>query len=152
MLVQVGSNLYNLAEGELLQIQAGQTLRVFYSFNYKVAEVTTLPIWASLYQKTLGLVNRVESAQTKTSRTLDTALEWQTCDGQIDIAIGSDVQAGVYGLIVEVPGFAEAEARLDDCLEVTSAPGMASWIGPLMMIAMMGMMVQMTSGMNEGME
>ena len=149
MQVQVGSNVYELVEGQPLQIQSGQTLRVFYSFSYKVAETSSVPVWGSLYQKTLGIVNRVGQAQTKTTITLDTSLAWQTYQGQIDITVGSDVKAGIYGLIVELPGFENAEARVDDCIEVIQSSGITEWIGPLIMIAMMGMMVQMASGMSQ---
>jgi len=152
MQVQVGSNIYTLVEGQPLQIQAGQTLRVFFSFSYKVAEQTSVPIWASLYQRVAGAVNRAEAAQTKTTITLDAAIAWQTYQGQIDIAVGSGVKPGIYGLIVELPGFKDADERIDDCIEVMAAPGMMEWIGPLIMIAMMGMMAQMMGGMAEGME
>ncbi len=151
MQVQLGNNLYSLVEGQPLPIQAGQTLRVFFSFRYKVADTVTVPIWASLYQKVVGVVNRVELAQTKGTITLDATTDWQTYQGQIDIAISSEVQPGVYGLIVELPGFDDAKEQIDNCIEVTGAPGMMEWIGPLMMIAMMGMMVQMMTGMSEGM-
>ena len=152
MQVQVGSNIYTLVGGEPLQIQAGQTLRVFFSFSYKVAEQTSVPIWASLYQGVAGIVNRVEAAQTKTTITLDRAVVWQTYQGYADINIDSGVKPGIYGLIVELPGFADADERIDDCIEVTAAPGITEWIGPLIVIAMMGMMAQMTAGMAEGME
>jgi len=152
MQVHVGGNIYTLVEGQPLQIQAGQTLRVFFSFSYKVAETTTIPIWASLFQRIAGMVNRVEAAQTKTTITLDTAIAWQTCQGYVDIAIGSGVKAGLYGLIVELPGFEEAEESIDECIEVTAAPGMTEWVGPLIMIAMMGMMAPMMGEMAEGME
>jgi len=152
MQVQAGANVYTLVAGQPLQVPAGGTLRVFYSFSYKVAETATVPIWASLYQKTLGVVNRVGAAQTKTTVTLDAAIAWQTYEGYVDVAIGSGVKAGVYGLIVELPGFKDAEERIDDCIEVTAAPSMFEWVGPLIMIGMMGMMAQMTAGMAEGME
>ena len=150
--VQIGNTLYPLVEGQPLLIQAGQTLRVFYAFKYKMPETTGASIWASLYQKVVGVVNRAGQAQTKTSITLDTAIAWQIYQGQIDITIGSGVKAGVYGLIVELPGRSGAEAKIDDCIEVTAAPGIAEWIGPLIVIAMMGMMVPMMGGMAEGME
>lgn len=153
MQVQVGNYIYTLVEGQPLQIQAGQTMRVFFSFSYKVAETTTVPIWVSLYTGHWmpGIeINRVDQAQTKTTITLDTAIAWQTYQGYIDIAIGSGVKAGVYGLIVEIPGFKDAEERIDDCIEVTAAPGIAEWIGPLIMIAMMGMMAQMMAGTEYG--
>ncbi|MFC1910558.1 hypothetical protein ACFLXC_04660 [Chloroflexota bacterium] len=152
MQVQLGSNLYTLAEGQPLPVQAGQTLRVIFSFSYKLADEASVPLWASLYQKTLGIVNRVEKAQTKGTIILDKSLDWTAYQGQVDIVVGEDVGSGLYGLIVEMPGFENAEARIDDCIEVTGAPGMTEWLGPLMMLAVMGMMAQMMSGMTEGRE
>ena len=147
MQVQVGNYIYPLVEGQPLLIQAGQALRVFFSFSYKVAETTTIPIWASLYQRVAGIVNRVEAAQTKTTITLDKAIVWQTFEGYVDIAIGSGVKPGIYGLIVELPGFADADERIDDSIEVAAAPGVMDWMGPLLMIAMVGMLAQTTQGM-----
>jgi len=152
MLVQVAGNLYTMVEEQTIQIQAGQTLRVYYSFSYKVAEATSIPVWGSLYQKTAGILNRVDQAQTKTTITLDKALDWQSYQGQIDIVVGSDMKAGIYGLIVELPDFENADSTIDDCIEITAAPGMTEWIGPLIMIDMMGMEVQMAGGMEEGMK
>ena len=152
MQVQLGNHIYILQQGQPLQLQAGQKLRVFFSFSYKLAGQAEAPLWASLYQRTLGIVNRVEKAQTKGTLTLEQAADWQQFNGQVDISIGSDVNAGLYGLIVEMPGFDKAEALIDDCIEITGAPGMTEWIGPLMMMAMMGMIAQMTSGMSEGIE
>jgi hypothetical protein len=143
MLVSVDNNLYTLTEGQTLQIQAGQTLRVFYSFNYRVAEPVAVPIWGSLYQKTLGLVNRVGQAQTKTNIALEPSVTGQGYQGQMNITVGSGVGAGGYGLIVEMPGFSEANARIDDCIEVTAAPGLTDWLGPLLMIGVMGMIARM---------
>ncbi len=136
--MQVGNSLFPLVEGQPLPVQAGQTLRVFYSFKYKMPEQVTAPLWASLSQAT-----RVEQAQTKTTITLERATAWQDCQGQVDIAIGSNVKTGIYGLIVELPGYKDAEARIDDCIAVQGAPGMTEWLGPFIMIAMMGMMAQM---------
>ncbi|MBC8477191.1 MAG: hypothetical protein H8D49_02495 [Dehalococcoidia bacterium] len=146
MQVQVGNYIYPLVEGQPLQIPAGSTLRVFYSFSYKVAETTTVPVWAALYTKTPVIGSRiaVEQAQRKTTITLDTAIAWQTYQGQIEFTIGSGVKPGVYGLGVESSGFKDAGDYIDDCIEVTAAPGMTEWMGPLMMIAMLGMMTQTT--------
>jgi hypothetical protein len=149
MLVQIGGNLYALVEGQPLPISAGQTLRVFFTFGYKVAETTTVPIWASLYTGHWlpGVeINRVERAQTKAFITLDRAIEWQTYEGQIDIPVGN-VSPGVYGLIVELPGFKDAEATIDDCIEALAAPGIMDWMGPMMMLVMLGMMAPLMEGM-----
>ena len=144
---QVGYDIYPLAEGQPLPISVGQTLRVFFAFGYKVAETTTVPVWASLYRR-IPWLDRMEAAQSKSFITLDKAVDWQTYQGQIDIAIGN-VSAGVYGLIVELPGFKDAEATVDDCIEVAASPGITEWMGPLMMIAMLGMVMPMVG---EGME
>ena len=158
MQVQVAGNVYSLTEGEPLPIQAGQTLRVLYAFSYKVVEQTAVPIKAALYTKlpswTLPFKPRkdVEDAKTETTITLDASVEWRSYQGQIDIAVGSGVGAGVYGLAVESPGFEGAGDYIDDCIEVPGAGGIASWIGPIIMIAMMGMVMQMMSGMTKGEE
>ena len=141
--------MYALVEGQPLPISVGQTLRVFFTFGYKVAETTTVPIWASLYTGHWlpGVeINRVERAQTKSFITLDKAIDWQTYEGQIDIAVGN-VSPGVYGLIVELPGFKDAEAKIDDCIEVRAAPGILDWMGPLMMLVMLGMVAPLMEGM-----
>ncbi len=147
MQVQVGGNIYTLGEGQPLQIQAGQTLRVFYSFSYKAADTATVPIWASLYTRTLGVVNREEQAQTKTTITLDKSITWQTYEGSIDINVGTGVNAGLYGLIVELPGFEGAEAKVDDCIEVTAGFDWTQMIGLMVVVMMMGMIMPM---MEEG--
>jgi len=141
MLAQAGSSLYTLTGGQPVPIQAGQTLKVFYSFSYKVSETTSVPIWASLYRYSLGVLNRVEQAQTKTTITLDAATVWQTCEGQIDIAVGN-VSAGVYGLILELPGFKDAGAKIDDCIEVIAAAGIMEMLPMLMMVMVMGMVME----------
>ena len=71
MLVQVGNHLYTLSEGRVLQIPAGQTLRVQYSFIYRVVEPTSIPVWGSLYRYTAGVLDRSAKAQTKMSLRLN---------------------------------------------------------------------------------
>lgn len=131
-----------MATGQPLQIQIGQKLRISFSFSYKVAETTTIPVWASLYRYTAGILDRSSLAQTKGSITLDRAIDRETLQGQVDIAVGN-VSPGLWGLILEVPGFEGAQAKIDDSIEVVPAPGMTEWITPMITIAMLGMMAQM---------
>ena len=149
--VQIGNNIYPLSSGQLCQVTVGETIRVFFSFKYKMPEREEVAIWASLFQYTAGVLDRAGKAQRKGTLILDKSTEWRDYQGYIDIVVGS-VSAGIYGLIVELPGRKNAEAKIDGCIEVTAAPGMTEWIGPLIMIAMMGMMVQMVTPMAEGME
>lgn len=142
MLVQVGNHLYTLSKGQVLQIPAGQTLRVHYSFIYKVVEPTSIPVWGSLYRYTAGFLDRSAKAQTKMSVTLEPATEWQIYQGYIDIAIDPGIDKGLWGLIIEAPGFANAEDKIDDCIEVTEAAGIQEWLGPLLVIGLLGMLMQ----------
>ncbi len=103
------------------KISVGQALRVFYSFRYRMAVTTVVPIWASLYRYTAGILDRSTNAQNKSTITLEKSLDWKLYQGQIDITVGS-VNAGLWGLIVELPNFKNAEARIDNCIEVAAVP------------------------------
>jgi len=143
MQLQVGNSLYTLAEGEPVKIQPGQKVRVLYSFSYKVADTASLLVWGSLYTRNLGAVNRIELAQTKTTITLDKALTWQTYQSSIEIDVGAGIKAGLYGLIVEFPGFENAQAMIDDCIEVAGAPSISDMLPALMAVMMLGMIMPM---------
>ena len=151
MLAQVGNTMYLLEGDHPLPVPAGSTVRVHFSFRYKVAAQVDIPVWASLYRYTLGIPNRVEAAQTKGYLPLTAASEWETSHAVIDVNVGSSVSPGVYGLAVELRGF-DTEEWLDDCIEVTAVPGMMDMMGPLMMMGMMAVMVPMMSGMAGGMK
>ena len=140
------TSLNALANGETVELRQGDTLRVSYSFSYKVAEEATIPIWASLYSRTLGMINRAERAQTKGTTSLDASLSWTSCEGSIDIAIG-DVSAGVYGLILEVPGAGdEAQYAIDDAVSVLGTPGILDMLPMLLMVLVMGMVMSVMEG------
>ena len=144
-LAQVGNALYPLTEGQPLPISVGETIKVFYAFSYRMPEKTTVRIWASLYNYTLGVLNRQEKAQTKQTITLGEALEWKPYEGEIDIEVG-EISSGTYGLICELPDF-DAEHHIDDCIEVAAAPGILDILPLLMAVMMMGMIMPM---MEEG--
>lgn len=149
--VQVGNNIYALAEGQPLQISVEETIRVSFSFKYMMPERTDAVIWASLYQYTAGILNRSGKAQTKSTIVLDESTEWKDFQGYIDVTVGS-VSAGTYGLIVELPGRKDAEAKIDDCIEVAAAAGIMDMIGPLIMMGVMMYMMSMVTPKEEGAE
>lgn len=133
----VGNVLYPLTEGQPLSISAGDVIRLFYAFSYRLPERTIVRIWASLYQ-----VTRTEKAQTKETITLEEALEWQDYSGEIDIVIGS-IGSGVYGLIVELPDY-DIEDRIPNCLEVAAVPSIFDTIMPLLILGLLaGLMLPM---------
>lgn len=127
--VLVGNTLYPLTEGQSLPVKAGDTIKVFYTFSYKMPKITGVQIWASVYKYTLGFLDRQGEAQTKKIITLEKALEWQDYSGEIDIIVGS-IGSGTYGLICELPDHDE-EAKIDDCLEVTGLELIQDYLYPL---------------------
>jgi hypothetical protein len=143
MQVQVGNVLYPLTEGQPLPISVGETIKVFYAFKYKIPEQSSVRVWASLYRYTAGILNRSGDAQTKSTITLAKSTEWTPYQGQIDITVGS-INAGLWGLIVELPDYGGMEAKIDDCIEVAAAPNIIEQILPiLIMVMMMGMIMPM---------
>jgi len=147
MAVQVGNAIVALDPGQPLTVSVGDTLRVFYAFNYKVAETTGVEIWASLYKYVVGILNRQEQAQKKQTITLEKAIEWRPYEGEIDIGVG-DVSPGTYGLICELPKY-DVEHHIDDCIEVTAPPSVWEMMGPLLVLGLMAGMVSMMAPMME---
>ena len=146
--VQVGNVLYPLVEGQPLPIKAGDTIKVFYAFKYRIPQTTGVKIWASLYKYSLGILNRQEKAQTKGTITLEKAVEWKDFTGEIDIVVGG-VSSGTYGLILELPEH-DVEDKIDGCLAVAAAPGMMDIIGPLLMLGLMVLVVSMMAPIMKG--
>lgn len=140
--VQVGNVLYPLTEGEPLPVAVGDTIKVFYTFKYRMLETASVRIWASLHR-----VTRVELAQTKDEITLAKTVEWKDYEGEIDIEVGPIV-SGTYSLILELPDY-DVEHRIDACIEVTAAPGIFEMIGPILAIGLMAVMVGMMAPMME---
>jgi len=141
--VQLGNVVYSLTEGQPLPIMAGDTLKVFYSFTYRMPQRTDVRIWASLYRYTAGILDRSSAAQTKQTITLEKALEWIPYEGVIDIVVGQ-VSSGIYGLICELPDY-DTESHIDDSIEVTAPPNIWEMIGPLLIIGLMvGVMSMVT--------
>lgn len=137
----VGNQAIPLGEGEALQLAVGDTLRVFYGFNYKVAETTDIQVRAALYRYTAGILDRSPLALTTETITLDKALTFQPYSGEIDIVIGQ-VGSGLWGLICELPDY-DVEQHLDDCLDVTAPPSMMDMIGPILILGLMAAMIPM---------
>jgi hypothetical protein len=140
---QVGNVLYPLTEGQPLPISVGETIKVSYAFKYMMPEQSSVRVWASLYRYTAGILDRSGNAQTKSTITLAKSIEWTLYEGQIDITVGS-INAGLWGLIVELPDYGGMEAKIDDCIEVAAAPNIIEQILPiLVMVMMMGMIMPM---------
>ena len=162
--VQVGNILYPLVEGQPLPVATGDTLKVFFGFNYKLPETTDVEIWASLYRYTtiLGItyLDRASDAQTKGTITLEKSLEWKEFNGAIDILIPQvsselwglvkkGIDVGLWGLIVELPDY-NIDDKIDDCIEATTAPGIMGTLMSIMPLIMIMMVFMMLTPMMKG--
>lgn len=162
MIAQVvaGNVLYSLQEGQAVPITTGDTLKVAFAFKYKMPEQSSVQVWASLYRYTAGILDRASDAQTKGTILLEQSLEWKDYSGEIDILIpqisgtlggiiSGGINAGLWGLIVELPDY-NIEEHIDNCLEATAAAGIFDMIGPLLMIGLMVGLMSMFGGEKEG--
>lgn len=149
--VQVGNLLYPLIEGQPLPIEAGETIRVFFTFRGRVPQETEVRVWASLYQYVLGILNREEKAQTKATTILEGTVEFVDYERAADIVIG-DIGSGLYGIIIELKDY-DVSDRIDDCLEVAKVPSIWDMLPSLIGIGLMVFMMSMiTPMMKEGAE
>ena len=117
-------------------IWVGQTLRVSYSFRYRVAGTTNVEVRAYLFHRILGFIDRIPEASGLAVITLERSLEWRDFTGSIDILVGR-IGQGVYGLILEVAG---VETYIDDCIKV-EAVGAWDVVAGLIALALMAEMV-----------
>ena len=131
---------------QLLLIRTGQTLRVSYSFRYKVAKTTNIEVRSSLYQRVLGVIDRIPQASGLAIATLEKSLEWKDFSGSVDIPIGR-IQPGIYGLILEIP-VAEASVYIDDCIRVEPLEDLLAGLAVLGLTAgMVALMLPMVKEM-----
>jgi len=155
--VQIGNFLYPLTEEQPLPIKAGDVIRVFFTIRGRVPQDTEVVIWASVYHYALGLLNKQEAAQTKGTTILEGTVELKDYERAVDINIGEIVPgSGLYGLIVELRGYEDAEgnpieAKIDDCLEFTATPSIWDMLPSLIGLGLMvGVMTMITPMMKEG--
>ena len=151
--VQVGNFLYPLTEGQPLPIKAGDVIRVFFTIRGRVPQDTEVEIWASVYHYALGAINKQETAQTKGTTILEGTVEFKDYERAADIIIGEIIPgSGLYGLIVELMGYKDAEgnpieAKIDDCLEFTATPSIWDMLPSLIGIGLMVFMMSMITPM-----
>jgi len=144
---------------EAKNFTVGDTVRVTASFLYTVGADTSVTVQAGPYHYIAGVLDRIGACFGSTVVSLPkttTPIEKQfTIDFTLTPAsiIGTGgIQAGTYGLIVELPG-TDFNVKQDDVLLVVAAAGIMDMIGPLLVSGIMMFMVSMvTPMMKEGFE
>ena len=142
---------------EAKNFTVGDTVRVTASFLYVVGADTSVTVQAGPYHYVAGVLDRIGACFGATSVPLQkttTPTEKQfTIDFELTPAsiIGTGgIQAGTYGLIVELPG-TDFSVKQDDVLIITALPSILDAIGPLLVLGIMMFMVsKITPMMEEG--
>lgn len=121
----------------------GDKIRVSASFLYTVSKDTSVTVQAGPYHYTAGILDRIGACFGTTTVTLPVALTPTEKQFTIDFKF-SGIDAGTYGLLVEIPG-TDFNVKQDDVLVVAGAPSIWSMIGPLLMLGLlMGIMPMLT--------
>jgi hypothetical protein len=123
----------------------GDTVRVTASFQYTVGKDTSVTVQAGPYHYIAGILDRIGASFGSTEVSLPKALTPTEKQFTIDFKL-SEIDAGTYGLLVEIPG-TDINVKQDDVLIIAAAPSIWGMIGPLLvlglMVAMMSMMAPM---------
>jgi len=130
------------------QFTVGDTIRVTASFLYTVGADTSVTVQAGPYHYIAGILDRIGASFGKTTVDLPKATTPTDKQFTIDFKL-SGIDAGTYGLLVEIPG-TDFNVKQDDVLVISGAPGIMDMITtmlPLMLIfMMMGMIMPMLQG------
>jgi hypothetical protein len=120
----------------------GDTVRATASFKYTVGADTSVTVQAGPYHYIAGIPDRIGASFGKTTVDLPKALTPTEKQFTVDFKL-SEIDAGTYGLLVEIPG-TDFSVKQDDVLIVAGAPNILSQIMPIMiMVMVMGMIMPM---------
>jgi hypothetical protein len=124
----------------------GDTIRVTASFTYTAGEDSSVTVQAGPYHYLLGILDRIGVSFGSTEVLLPKVLTPTEKQFTIDFKL-SGINAGTYGLIVEIAG-TDWNATQDSVLVVTGGGGfdISSIMGLMMVVMMMGMIMPMMGG------
>jgi hypothetical protein len=131
----------------------GDTIRVTASFMYTAGEDTSVTVQAGPYHYLLGILDRIGVSFGSTEVLLPKVLTPTEKQFTIDFKL-SGIDAGTYGLIVEIAG-TDWNATQDSVLVVAGGAGgfdISSIMGMMMVVMMMGMIMTMLGEGEEGEE
>ena len=144
-------SLAELASGQVRELSIGDTLCVVVDFTYTIAEKMTYTLRCGLYNRIVGVLNRIESVRNEENITFEKALTSVSKEESVDVMIIGEAEGGVadgtYGLIAEILE-TDAEVHYDDCIIVSGNPvSMMEMVGPLLVLGLMAGMVAMFAPM-----
>lgn len=148
-------SLAELANGQVIELSVGDTLRVVVSFKYTVAEDTIVTLRACPYHYVLGVLDPIEGSCGEADIDLERSATLKLKEAIVDMPIVPAAEGGIangtYGLIAEILG-TDAEDHIDDCLVISgNPPSPIDMVGPLLVLGLMAAMVsQMVPILKEG--
>ena len=125
----------------------GDTIRVTASFLYTVGADTSVTVQAGPYQYRLGILDRIGSCFGTTTVSLPKALtpteKQLTIDFKLKPTTEDGIQAGTYGLLVEIPA-TDFSVKQDDVIVMAGGGfDLMSVMGLMVVTMMMGMIMPM---------
>jgi len=136
----VGSIL--IPAGEPIELAAGDVLRVFVSFDYRVGKATSC--------RAVAYIGLVSSPVAKGAKDVSLFVhpEYAREEAAVDITIGGGglfgggPAAGLYGLGAYIEN-TDLYQEIPDCITIKEAFGLSSIIGMVVVMMMMGMIMPM---------
>lgn len=132
--------------GEMIELAAGDTLRVFVSFDYRVGSAASC--------KAVAYIGLVSSPVARGSKDVSLFVhpEYTREEATVDITIGGGglfgggPAAGLYSLGAYIED-TDLYQEIPDCITIKESFGLSSIIGMVVMVMMMGMIMPMMEDM-----
>lgn len=125
----------------------GDTIRVTASFTYTAGEDTSVTVQAGPYHYLVGILDRIGVSFGSSEVLLPKVLTPTEKQFTVDFKL-SGINAGTYGLIVEIAG-TDFNVTQDSVIVVAGGAGgfdISSIMGLMMVVMMMGMIMPMMGG------
>jgi len=134
-----------------IEVVAGDTVLVKTTFTYK-GKAQTVPVYAGIGSMGGFGFNPVEPNEGITQIEVAESVEFQPYEATVQIDISETLGAGTYDVMAMPSGHPEAQALAEDVVTVAGPISPLSMMLPIMALAMMGMMLPMITGEEEGEE
>lgn len=125
-----------------VEVVVGDVVIVNTSFNYKGPE-QNVPVYAGIGKFTPYGFGVVQPNENAILVSVNSPNEFTSYPASIPITITETLTTGTYDIMAYIPGHPETIARADGIIIVSGPSAPTDWLGPMMMLMMMGLVVSM---------